>query len=301
MTSIPQLAHMPAYISAYEQAPANLPHFSWGGTGPPMHFLHANGYPPGCYKRLLDTLAGDFRVFGMLLRPLWPKAVPPEIHDWHPFSRDLRHFLENMQAGRVIGMGHSIGAIVTLRTAMYAPGLFRALILLDPVLLPRHRMLQLQVVRTLHVAHRLSHIAAQALARRRHFDDLEQLFAGYRRRGVFRYFSDEQLRTLIEGITRPSPSGGYELAYSPEWEARIYQTGIWNDWDIWAGLSRLNLPVLIIRGAESDTFREGTARMVVRRNPGIKVVSVPAATHLVPLERPEEVFEATREFLRGAL
>src|SRR5512146_748585 len=124
---MPQLAHMPAHISAYEQATANLPHFNWGGTGPPMHFLHANGYPPGCYKRLLDALAGDFRVFGMLLRPLWPEAVTPEIHDWHRFGGDRGHFLAKPRAGRVVGMGHAVGAIVTLRAGGLSPGLFRAL------------------------------------------------------------------------------------------------------------------------------------------------------------------------------
>ena len=47
----------------------------------------------------------------------------------------------------MIGMGHSIGAIVTLRAALREPTLFRALVLIDPVLLPRKRMLELRLLR----------------------------------------------------------------------------------------------------------------------------------------------------------
>jgi len=28
----------------------------FGGSGPPLHFAHANGYPPGSYRRMLEPL-----------------------------------------------------------------------------------------------------------------------------------------------------------------------------------------------------------------------------------------------------
>jgi pimeloyl-ACP methyl ester carboxylesterase len=195
-------------------------------------------------------------------------------------------------------MGHSIGAVVTLRAALQEPALFRAMVLIEPVLLPTRRILQLRVMRALGLASRLNVRVQAALRRRRQFDNLEQLFAGYRRRDIFRYFSDESLRALVAGITRPSPQGGYELAYSPEWEARVYETGIWNDWDIWQGLRGLRIPTLIIRGAETDTFGTNSATQVRQQNPAIEIVSVPESTHLVPLERPDEVAEVARTFLR---
>lgn len=234
----------------------------------------------------------------MLLRPLWPGSDPQGIADWMPFSDDLRQFLRERDARNVIGMGHSIGAIVTLRAALREPELFRALVLIDPVLLPVRRILQFGVMRALGLSKRLNGRIAGALARRRRFDDLQQLFAGYRRRDIFRFFTDAELRALIEGITRECKDGGYELAYSPEWEARIYETGIRKDLDLWSGLKRLTIPTLIIRGDETDTFWEGTAQTVKRRNPSIHIATVPKATHLVPLERPQEVFDVTREFLR---
>lgn len=115
-------------------------HFDFGGTGTPLHFLHANGYPPDCYQPLFELLKTEYHVFGMLLRPLWEEAKIADIHDWHPFSEDLLRFLDKGWGdpapthNPVIGVGHSIGAIVTLRAALRDPGKFKALVLIDPVL-----------------------------------------------------------------------------------------------------------------------------------------------------------------------
>ena len=276
-----------------------IPALDYGGSGSPLHFLHANGYPPACYRPLIGRLTASHHVVGMLLRPLWLEADPGAILDWRPFSEDLRRYLGQQQLGPVVGMGHSIGAVVTLRAALQQPGLFRALILIDPVLLPPRHILQLRIVRALGMPDRLNTRIEATLRRRRHFDDLEQLFLGYRRREIFRFLTDERLRVLIEGITRPGDQGGYDLAFSPEWEARIYQTAIWNDRDIWNGLPGLRTPALIIRGSHTDTFWSQTARLVEKRNPHVRTVTVLNASHLVPLERPDDVAHETEEFLGG--
>ena len=275
---------------------AAIPGVDFGGTGLPLHFLHANGYPPACYRPLIERLVPDCHVFGMLLRPLWAGTVPNSIRDWKPFSEDLRQFLHETQRGSVIGLGHSIGAVVTLRTAIQEPSLFRALILIDPVLLPPARVLQLRIMRTLGILRRGSWMVESALRRRRHFDDLDQMFAGYRRRDVFQFFTDDELRALVEGLTRPSEGGGYDLVYSPEWEARIYQTGIWNDLDLWSGIRKMQMPMLFLRGEQTDTFFARTAEMAQERNPNVEVQTIPEATHLVPLERPAQVADAVKKF-----
>ncbi len=279
----------------------DIPFIDYGGDGPPLHFLHANGYPPACYSPLLARLKAAYHTVGMLLRPLWPDSDPADIHDWNPFSSDLLLYLRNQQLGAAIGLGHSIGAVVTLRAALKAPEEFRALVLLDPVLFPHRRILSWNLARLFRVEGRSHPLIEGALNRRREFDDLGQLFAGYRRRHVFRFFSDENLRGLIKGMTRPSATGGYELVYSPKWEARIYYTGIWRDWDLWWGLPALKLPTLIIRGAETDIFLEATAQAVHRRNCSIRIVTLERSTHLLPLERPEEVFEIMHSFLNEVL
>lgn len=276
-----------------------IPWLDFGGEGPPLHFLHANGYPPACYLPLLTRLASEYRVFGMLLRALWPGAKPEDLDDWHPLSDDLLLLLDQQKPGPVVGMGHSIGATVTLRAALRVPDRFRALVLLEPVLFSPAITFLWNLARAAGLGERVHPKISAALKRRRRFDSLERTFEGYRRRPVFRYFSDEALHAFLEGMTRPG-AGGFELAFSPEWEARIYLTGL-RDRDLWAGLPRLRVPTLIVRGSETDTFSEAAARLVVKKNPAVRLIDLERSTHLLPLERPGDVFEITQAFLKEVL
>ena len=276
----------------------NIANFDLGGTGAPLHFLHANGYPPACYKSFLELLQTQYHVFGMLLRPLWKDADPNDIDDWKPFSEDLLQFLASTPAP-VIGVGHSIGAIATLRAALREPRMFRALILLDPVLFVPSRLVIWNFFRAIGLGSKVNPKIAGARKRRRTFDDLETVFRGYRKRTVFKYMSDEDLRNYIAGITRKTDNG-YELVYPPEWESRVYFTGL-RDFDIWNGLSKLDIPTLFIWGAETDTFLENAVKLVKQKQPKARLETLEGSTHLLPLERPKEVFDIMQSFLDKTL
>jgi len=277
----------------------DVPYFELGDNGQPLHFLHANGYPPGCYKSFLELLQTQYHVFGMHLRPLWKDAKPGELNSWHLFSDDLLQFLNLRGTEPVIGVGHSIGAVVTLRAALRDPGKFCALVLLDPVLFVPGFLLLWSFLRTIGLGNKVDPKISRALKRRRTFDNRDKLFRGYRTRDVFRYMGDEDLRNYIEGITRKTDSG-YELVYSPEWESRIYLTGL-QDYDIWRGLPKLQVPSLFLRGAETDTFQENAAKLIKRKQPKARVETLEKSTHLLPLEQPKGVFDIMQSFLKETL
>jgi len=253
---------------------------------PPLIFLHANGYPPAAYTPLLRLLAERFFVRAPFQRPLWPGSQPQDLKDWKPLSQDLLNFLE--ETGPAVVVGHSMGGIAALRAALQSPEKFSGLALLDPVLFPPAVILGWRLIRLLGLGERLHPLIAAAQRRRRHFDDLERLFNGYRRRSPFRYFSDEALRAYIQAIACPNPQGGWELRYSPEWEVRIYLTGLSPDLELWRGLRHLRPDTLIVRGAETDTFLPPAASRVKQLNPRIRVETLERSTHLLPLERPEQ-------------
>jgi pimeloyl-ACP methyl ester carboxylesterase len=278
-------------------SPPPIPFTNFGGTGVPLHFLHANGYPPTCYAPLFGFLQPHFQIFAMHLRPLWLGAILGELRDWHPLSDDLLRFLADRGEGPVIGLGHSIGGIVILRAALREPNRFRALVLIEPVLFPPYYIAFWNILRASGLGWKFHPLIKSTLSRRRHFDNLDTVFRGYRRRDVFRNLSDASLSAYIEGITRPCPEGGYELVYSPEWEARIYYTGIWRDFDLWRGLKHLQVPTLFIRGAQSDTFWAKTAARVQRANPKVQIETLENTTHILPLEEPEKVGRLIVEFV----
>jgi pimeloyl-ACP methyl ester carboxylesterase len=273
-----------------------IPYTDFGGTGVSLHFLHANGYPPACYTPLIEHLKPRFHTFGMHLRPLWPDSKPEELRDWRPLADDFLRFLADREADPVFVAGHSVGGIIALRAALKEPRRFRGLALIDPVLFPPYFILFWNLVRAAGLGWKKHPKISGALNRRRHFDDLDTVFRGYRRRSVFRNLSDESLRAYIEGMTRPGAGGGYELVYSPEWEALIYYTGIWHDLDLWRGLQHLKVPTLFIRGAQSDTFWAKTAVRVQRANPQVQIETLENTTHILPLEEPEKVGRLIVEF-----
>ncbi|HEX7620504.1 MAG TPA: alpha/beta hydrolase [Anaerolineales bacterium] len=275
----------------------SIPYIALGEAGMPLHFLHANGYPPECYRLLITRLSEHYRVFAMRQRPLWPGSKPEEIADWLPLTNDFLQFLDEHPSRPSIGIGHSVGGIVALRAALRQPQRFRALVLIDPVLFPPYVIRSWQGICALGLGYQMHPLVRAARKRRRQFDDLDRLFKGYRRKPVFRYMDDPALHAYVDGISCPVDHG-YELCYSVDWEMRIYATSVWRDMDIWQGLPGLKIPLMIIRGAETDTFWASTARRVLRKVPLARVVTIPQSTHLVPLERPSEVFQAIQEFLQ---
>jgi pimeloyl-ACP methyl ester carboxylesterase len=274
-----------------------FPSRDFGGVGEPLLFLHANGYPPECYLPLINRLNPRYHVSGLLMRPLWEGSKPGELVDWLPLSNDLNQYIASGPKGDILGVGHSLGAVVTLRSALQAPQNFRALVLLDPVIFPPIIIHGWRLVKYLGLGYALHPLIPVARTRRRFFENLDVINSAYRGKKVFRYINDEYLKIMINGLVKPSPNAGYELAYSPEWETQIYYTGVSTDEDLWQNLPNLKIPTLIIRGAETDTFYPSTAARIKRVRPETQVVTVGRATHLVPLEKPAEVAEIIIDFL----
>ena len=277
-----------------------IPYLSLGESGMPVTFLHANGYPPECYRPLISGLSERYQVFAMRQRPLWPGSNPNDISDWHPLTDDFLQFLDEHPFKSLISIGHSVGGIVTLRAALKHPDRFRALVLIDPVLFPPIIVRSWRVISALGLGYALHPLVRAARNRRRQFNDLDRLFNGYRRKPVFRYMDDLSLKAYVDGIACPAEHG-YQLCYSVEWEMRIYATSVKHDMDIWQGLPGLNIPLMIIRGAETDTFWASTARRVLQNAPRVRIATIPQSTHLVPLERPAEVYQAIQEFLQETI
>ncbi len=274
-----------------------IPFIDFGGTGSLLHFGHANGFPPNTYRPLIETLTPHHHVFSMLLRPLWRgHETRPFISHWGEFADDLLEFLEQRGDHNLIGVGHSLGAVTTLAVALYRPEFFRALVVIDPVLLERRRLYPWRLAQKLGVTHWGLPLINDTLRRRRVFKSIDEVFSRYRRATIFKQIDDHGLRSYIESITVPRPDGQVELTYSPEWEAEVYRKG---PLDLWQHLHQLTQPLLVIQGAQSDTLVEVGMNKIKKILPNAELHSIAGAGHLVPLERPQEVGKIILNFLRN--
>ncbi|MBA6412494.1 alpha/beta hydrolase [Parahaliea sp. F7430] len=262
---------------------------AFGGSGETLVFAHANGYPPGSYRQLLGALSSSSQVLGYRHRPLWSADKAPLRADWHLFAKDLVETLEQQNMGPVWMMGHSLGAVVSMLAALRRPELFRGLILLDPVFLSTRQALLLR----LSPAHVLRNMpmVRKTLQRPAQFPDQAAAFDFHRGKRAFAGMSDAVLWDYIRAGTKANEQG-FELAWSPAWEASVYSVVPW----VWPRLMRLKLPTLGLRGETSDILTAAALRRWARLQPTAELDSLPGG-HLFPLEQPEATAARVKQFI----
>ena len=251
---------------------APIPYEDFGGKGPILHFAHPNAYPPACFTPILEPLSENYHVVAMHHRPLWPGHEPDEFENWQVIAGDLYRFLTQRGYEQIIGVGHSLGAVATMKVAYQHPELFRALVLIEPVFL-EPQILNILAANPGVFAEQP--LVTRALKRRTTWPDRQTAFDHYRAKSVFDRWSDEALWYYVNEGFVETEEGDLTLAFSREWEAKIYSS---LPLRVWEELPRVPQPTLAIRGAESDTLTQeawqlwqelqpGAAGSDVRRNP----------------------------------
>jgi pimeloyl-ACP methyl ester carboxylesterase len=258
-----------------------------------VNLAYANGFPPETYTVALRPLFEHYHVVSLHARPLWGDCEPESLTNWAQFGDDLLAGLDTLTPNPVIGIGHSVGAIATLYAAAKHPDRFSRLVLLDPTLLSPPIVTIIFVLRLLGREPRFR-LAEGALRRRRTWDSVDAAYDYFRSKRLFVRWPDRVLRNYAESITTPGDDGQVHLNYSPEWEARIYNTIAT---DVWGLLRRVRLPMLVIRGAESEPFTPLSLLTFRLIKPSVPVITLREAGHLLPQEQPEAVGKLIGEFL----
>jgi pimeloyl-ACP methyl ester carboxylesterase len=265
----------------------------WGGTGPALHFAHANGFPPGTYRKLVDELTDSHHVFSMAARPLWPDSIPQTLRDWSPLAGDLRAELDRRGLRGIVGVGHSLGAVISLLAATADPGLFSAVVAIDPIVLTGAHSLYWRTLKAIGLTGRFS-LVRGARRRRELWSDRGEARASYSSKKVFASWDPEVLDDYLDVGIIDLPEGGVRLRYPREWEARIFAAA---PHDLWPELRRVSVPTLFVQGEHSDTFLDAARARVEREVPGSRTVVIEDSSHFVPMERPTELARVINEFL----
>ena len=105
------------------------------------------------------------------------------------------------------------------------------------------------------------------------------------------WLSDAQWRRLTETSVRRLPDGRVTPHYDP---AMVRQfTDHPRDYDVWEHYDAIEVPVLCLRGAESDLVLRETTQQMLRRGPGLRglarIVEVPGCGHAPALNVPDQL------------
>lgn len=271
----------------------NEHYVDFGGTGPLLHLATANGFPPETYHPMVTPLTARQRLVGYRYRPLWSDTQPANIASWHDLADDLMNDLATFAGDQpVIGMGHSLGGIITLYAALRQPKRFKALILIDTVIMPRY-LLPIIWFRQKLRQHRRTRLVQGALRRRVHFPNAAAARAHYQGRGIFSGWHPAALEGYLAGGFRSASDGGVTLAWSPEWEGHIFSLV---PIDTWNAITRVCQPMLLMRGKRSNVMIERTWADLQRLLPHATFVEVDGG-HMLPMQQPQAVAAAVQAFL----
>jgi pimeloyl-ACP methyl ester carboxylesterase len=280
-------------------------------NGPLFLFAHANGYPPEAYRTFLTPFIDDFQVMALSLRPFWPGSDPDCLKDWKDFRDDFLGFLDelesnqslsdhsNIGSSQVLAVGHSVGAMTILMAAIERPKLFRALVLIEPVLFPPWQGIIMRALASFNLMRKVHPLIRSTLRRKVNFPSREVMFTNYRGKRIFKGLSDDVLRDYVAGLANDNPDGTVNLKYSPAWEAKIYETGGIADAYVWRNLSKVSCPVMVLRGGDSETLKPRVVQLMIKKLPEGRAYSQPEAGHLLPLELPNRTASLVVDYLKS--
>lgn len=261
------------------------------GDSPIFHFSHANGYAPLAYLQFLNSFKDTYEVVASRHRPLWRPALDPDAtKSWLDFGDDILDSLDALNQP-VTSVGHSMGSAAITVAASQRPDLFRHLVLVEPVLVPSSYYLMLRLFGK-HIANRTP-IVSRTLNRVDSWDSPQDCFAHFRPKSVFKKISDEGLWDYVNHGTYCDDQGRFRLLYSKEWEARCYLL-VHN---VWQMLAQIELPVLVVRGGDSNTFTSAALEKLKKMAPQHSYLEVPGAGHLLPFEQPKLLAEEIAAWL----
>ena len=261
---------------------------------PVIHFAHANGVPSQVYQKLFDLLKDEYDIIYVPL--LGPDKRYPIDNHWASLTNQVIDSIVRQAKGRpVIGLGHSLGAVLTFQAALKRPDLFSQVIMLDPPLIMGKAAFALHLAKVfkLKVVDTMSP-ASLSKRRRDHWDSREQAAQLLRPKGFYKDFDADCFDAYIQYALKDDPlRGGVELAIAKMDEVNIFRTNpsLW-----WLPHAKPTVPMYLIVAEHSPFLPLGFPQLVQKKF-GIPF-TMTSGGHMFPLEHPVQVVTLVKELIQ---
>ena len=232
----------------------------------------------------MTPLTKKYRVIGLFQRPLWPQSDLKKLKRWEQLADDLILFFDQQNLKEIVGVGHSLGAVVSVFAALKRPDLFRRLILLEPVLFPQFYQWILTMT-PISIRQKIIPVSKIANKRKDQWPNREVLFEAYRKKRIFRDLSDATINDWIDHGTFKDAQGILRLSFPKAWESRVYATVPY----VIDDLIKIKIPVHILRGDNTEVISTKIWKKLNDHLPSQNLWNLENASHLAPLEFPEKI------------
>jgi pimeloyl-ACP methyl ester carboxylesterase len=227
--------------------------------------LHGNGLPARAYERLSHNLrAAGLRVVAVDLRGGGESACqgdnPPQPSSldlcWPRMAKDVLELVSALGLQRgMVAVGHSLGGCCALLASAAAPGLFSALFLYEPIVIPAAGKSAAEL------AAGSAPLVAMAKRRRASFPSRADAQRAYAAKPPFSLFHPTCLADYVQHGFEERADGSVTLRCTPETEAEIFRQGGLSGCDV--QLHRVGAHVTVAvggagwHGAQDDPARYG--------------------------------------------
>ena len=260
---------------------------------PIIHFAHANGVPSRVYQKLFDLLSDEYDV--IYTEALGTDKRYPIDEGWRSLTQQVIDSIVRQAAGRpVIGLGHSLGALLTLQATYARPELFNQVILLDPPLFFGKAAFSLDVAKRLQPK-KIDQLSPAGLSKKRrdHWESREQAAASLRPKGFYKDFDEDCFQAYIQHALSDDPvRGGVTLSIPKMDEVNIFRT---NPSSYWQPTPQPSVATHLVVGQHSIFNKKGFPQLIQKKlgTP----YSVFKADIVFPLEHPVEVVDFIKRLI----
>lgn len=260
---------------------------------PLIHFAHANGVPSKVYQKLFDLLSDEYDVIYVPL--LGPDKRYPIDNHWYSLTQQVIDSIVRQSQGRkVIGLGHSLGSVLTFQAALQRPELFEQILMIDPPMIMGKEALALHIAKILKLK-MVDTMSPAGLSKRRrdHWESREQAAELLRPKGFYKNFDEDCFQAYIDyALMDDLERGGVELTISRDDEVQIFRTNpsLW-----WLPQAKPKIPVQLLIAEQGPFLPRKFPQMVEKKfGAPFKVIS---GSHMFPLEKPDETVEIIKMML----
>ena len=256
-----------------------------------LHLAHANGIPGPSYQPIFNRLKPHqgFAIPRMGHNPRY------SCHDnWRELPDELIAYLEANAKEPVLGVGHSMGAIVTFMAACKRPELFKGVLMLDPPLLWSSMAWGAKLFKRIGKIDDITP-AGKSKFRRRNWADRKTAVEYFGSKRLFQ-FHPECFEAFCNAAVEEYGNGEVKLFFDVDVEVEIFR----NTPDNLRRLHRpAHLPMKLVYADRSDASLE---KMVL---PFCHHFSIPcekiAGEHMFPLQQPDLTAELIHRFIKESL
>jgi pimeloyl-ACP methyl ester carboxylesterase len=249
-----------------------------------LHGLMRNGRD---FEELAAHLAARHRVIVPDVRGRGLSARDPDFNNYHipVYLKDALTLLAGLGAVRVTVIGTSMGGLMAMLLAVTQPGLVARMVLNDVG--PEVDLQGLERIRG---------YAGKAAPVRSWPEAIAQVRSTYG--AAWPGLSEERWEKIARLSYRANAQGLPEVDADPRIAEQLRNTAAAAPdlWPLWGALAKV--PILAIRGAQSDILSAATLARMQREKPDLKVLTVANRGHAPMLDEPESV-AAIDEFLAG--